>query len=99
MADHTKSPKPPAARKAPAGKPTEQRGTPRSGRIIALVLGEGHGFIRLTDGRKVFFHRSDLREGTSFSAFTEGQTVRFELLEDPISGPRALHVEPRRSRR
>jgi cold shock CspA family protein len=87
------------ARKVQAGRPVEQQGTPRSGRIIALVLGQGHGFIRLTDGRKVFFHRSDLPEGASFSEFAVGDSVTFELLEDPISGPRARQVQRRRPRR
>ena len=99
VAENTRGRKVQAARKAPVGRPLALRGTPRSGRIVTLVFGQGHGFIRLNDGRKVFFHRSDLREGTSFNTFAEGQTVMFELLEDAISGPRALHVEQRRPRR
>jgi cold shock CspA family protein len=62
------------------------------------VLGQGHGFIRSADGRKVFFHRSDLREGVSFSEFVVDQPVQFDLLDDPISGPRALQVQRRRPR-
>jgi len=88
-----------SARKEPAGAPLERRGLPSRGRIIELILGQRHGFIRLSDGRKVFFHRSDLRDGTSFSDCEVGETVQFELLEDPISGPRALRVERPRSRR
>jgi cold shock CspA family protein len=87
------------AGKEPAGAPLERRGMPSRGRIVELMLGLRHGFIRLSDGRKVFFHRSDLRDGTSFSDCTVGETVLFELLEDPISGPRALRVERRRPRR
>jgi cold shock CspA family protein len=79
--------------------PGEQRGPARSGRIVTLVLGQGHGFIRLTDRRNVFFHRSDLREGTRFSDLAIGEMLTFELLEDPVSGPRALRVERRRPRR
>ena len=79
-------------------KRPEPRGTLCSGRIVALVLGQGHGFIRITDGRKVFFHRSDVREGVSFGGFAVDQTVTFELFEDPISGPRALQVQRRRPR-
>ncbi|HTI36426.1 MAG TPA: cold shock domain-containing protein [Vicinamibacterales bacterium] len=79
-------------RKAAVG-PTERRGTPSSGRIVTLMLGQGHGFIRLTSTRKVFFHRSDLCEGTSFQDLAIGNRVTFELLEDAISGPRALRVE------
>ena len=89
------------ARKSKAAKPAkppEPRGTPCCGRIVRLVLGQGHGFIRITDGRKVFFHRSDLREGVSFGDFAVDHTVAFELLDDPISGPRALQVQRRRPR-
>lgn len=75
------------------------RGPSRSGRIVTLVLGQGHGFIRLADRRHVFFHRSDLCEGTGFSDLAIGEVLTFELLEDPISGPRALRVERRRPRR
>jgi cold shock CspA family protein len=74
-------------------RPVERRGTPSSGRIVTLVLGQGHGFIRLTSARKVFFHRSDLCEGTSFHDLAIGNKVTFDLLEDAISGPRALRVE------
>jgi cold shock CspA family protein len=66
---------------------------------VTLFIGQGHGFIRLASGREIFFHRSDMREGTSFNALAVGEHVRFELLEDPVSGPRALCVELRRSRR
>ena len=59
----------------------------------------GHGFIRLTSTRKVFFHRSDLCEGTSFADLAVGNRVTFELLEDAISGPRALRVERFRAAR
>jgi cold shock CspA family protein len=69
------------------------RGTPSSGRIVTLFVGQGYGFIRLTDARNVFFHRSEVREGTSFNDFAVGDTVRFELLEDHVSGPRAMQVE------
>ena len=84
--------------KSKPAKPSDLRGMPCSGRIVAIVLGQGHGFIRIRDGRKVFFHRSDVREGVSFGGFAVDQTVTFELFEDPISGPRALQVQRRRPR-
>lgn len=80
-------------------RPAEQRGPSRSGRVVTLMLGQGHGFIRLADRRNVFFHRSDLREGTRFGDLAIGEVLTFELLEDPISGPRALRVQRRRGRR
>ena len=85
-------------RKAVAGRPAERRGTPATGRIITLFVGQGHGFIR-ANGREVFFHRSDVREGASFNDFVVGDAVVFEMLDDEISGPRALHVARREPRR
>jgi cold shock CspA family protein len=81
------------------GRPAERRGKPSSGRIATVFIGQGHGFIRLRNDRVVFFHRSDVREGTSFNNFTVGDVVTFELLEDNVSGPRALRVAQRRARR
>jgi cold shock CspA family protein len=65
---------------------------------VTLFIGQGHGFIRLANRREVFFHRSDVREGTSFNDFAVGDTVGFDLLEDDVSGPRAVQVvkQPRR---
>jgi hypothetical protein len=40
--------------------------------------------------------RSDLDEGASFNEFTIGDVVSFELLEDAVSGARALRVKRRR---
>jgi len=74
---------------------TQPRGVPRTGRIVNLLLGPAHGFIRLASHRQVFFHRSDVRDGTVFSDLTVGDVVHFELFEDPVSGPRALQVERR----
>jgi cold shock CspA family protein len=85
-------------RKVPGGRPPERRGVTRTGRIVTLFIGQGHGFIRSADDRDVFFHRSDVREGVSFNDFAVGDTVRFDLLEDDVSGPRAVQVAryPRR---
>jgi cold shock CspA family protein len=82
-----------------AGRPGDRRGTPGVGRIVTLFIGQSHGFIRLANRREVFFHRSDVREGASFNAFAVGDRVTFELLEDEVSGPRAVLVEPQHVRR
>ena len=66
--------------------------TPATGRIVRLLVGQGHGYIRLADRRDIYFHRGDLAEGTPFNEFTVGDTLSFELLEDRFSGPRALSV-------
>ena len=98
MSEHVRGavPKTAPPRKSHFPGPAEPGARPRSGRILTLVLGQGHGFIRLTDRRKVFFHRSDLREGTTFGALAVGEVVTFDLVDDPISGPRAVRVERRR---
>ncbi len=78
-------------------RPEGPRGIASSGRIIKLMIGQGHGFIRLANHREVFFHRSDVSEGTSFNELAVGDSVTFELVEDRISGSRALRVEPHRN--
>ena len=82
-----------------ASRPIDPRGRPESGRIIRILVGQGHGFIRLAGGREVFFHRGDVPEPVAFNDLQVGDPVSFELLEDPVSGARALRVtrpEPRR---
>ena len=63
-----------------------------TGRVVSLLIGQSHGFIRLKSSRQVFFHRSDLEEGTSFNRLQVGDIVAFELFDDSISGARALRV-------
>jgi hypothetical protein len=55
-------------------------------------MGQGHGFIRLVDSREIYFHRADLHENTAFNDCHIGDRVAFELLEDPVSGARAIRV-------
>jgi cold shock CspA family protein len=75
-----------------AASPYERRGVPAAGRIIKIMVGQGHGFIRLTDDREVYFHRADLEESTSINDLTIGDIVAFDHVDDTVSGPRALHV-------
>jgi cold shock CspA family protein len=84
------------ARAAYPPRPPERQGVASAGRIVGLRTGQGHGFIRLAGGREIYFHRSDLEEWTSFNDFAVGQSVTFELLEDCVSGARALRVKRRR---
>lgn len=76
--------------------PARPSGTTAIGRISRLLIGQGYGFIRLPARGEVFFHRSDLREGTSFNDLGVGDPVAFELIEDSISGARAIAVHRRR---
>jgi len=57
-----------------------------------LLIGQCHGFIRLPNAREIYFHRADLQEGTAFNDLQIGDAVTFELLEDAVSGARALRV-------
>ena len=72
-----------------SGKPSQPiapRGTPATGRIAKLMVGQGHGVIRSRNDREVFFHRSDMGEGTTFNDLRVGDVVNFELLDDQVSG-------------
>ena len=72
---------------------SDPRGEPATGRIARILFGQGgHGFIRLRDDREVFFHRSDLSKDTAFNDLQIGDGVAFELLDDRVSGARALRV-------
>ena len=75
-------------------RPASPRGMLTAGRIVRLLVGQGHGFVRQRGGREVYFHRADLQEGVSFNDFRVGDDVAFELFEDAISGPRALRMGP-----
>src|SRR6267154_85770 len=88
----------PARKAAPARndkpvRPPERRGTVATGRIVRLLVGQGYGFIRLSDNREIYFHRADVHEGTSINDLGVGDAVRFELFDDRVSGARALFVK------
>jgi cold shock CspA family protein len=76
----------------------ERRGVSTIGRIVKLLVGQGHGFIRMRDDREIYFHRSDVRDRASFNDFVVGDAVSFELLDDAVSGARALRVRRRPGR-
>jgi cold shock CspA family protein len=83
------------ARSGTFARPVAPSGKSFAGRIVKLLVGQGHGFIRLSNDREIFFHRADVQDGTSFNTLRAGDDVRFELLEDSVSGPRALSVRRR----
>jgi cold shock CspA family protein len=74
------------------GPPAEIQCVVARGRIVRLFVGQGHGFIRMANGREVWFHRSDMQEGAAFNDFVVGDSVAFDLMDDRISGARALLV-------
>lgn len=59
---------------------------------MKLFVGQGHGYIRVANQQEIFFHRSDLQEGTSINDLSVGDVVTFERLDDTISGARAQRV-------
>jgi cold shock CspA family protein len=76
----------------PAGNaPKGVTGTPSVGAISRMAHGRSHGYIRINGGGDVFFHRSDTAEG-QFNQLEAGTEVTFELVEDRISGARAIRV-------
>jgi hypothetical protein len=79
-------------------RPADPTGVPAHGRIVRLQIGQGHGFIRLADDREIYFHRADLLEGTSINDLDVGDDVTFRLLDDSVSGARALSVTLRQGR-
>ena len=62
-----------------------------TGVVIRIVHGQSHGFIRTTEDREVFFHRSDVTGG-SFNDLATDDPVTFRLTDDTVSGPRATYV-------
>ena len=75
-------------------KPTQipqMHGPKAKGRIAELSRGRSCGVIRASDGQRVFFHSRDL-EGTRYNDMEVGAPVFFELIADPVSGPRATRV-------
>jgi len=61
------------------------------GTIKKVMKDRGFGFIRTSDEKEIFFHRSECRS-CDFASLEEGREVEFELKEDP-KGPRALNVK------
>ena len=51
---------------------------------------KGWGFIKQDTGPDVFVHHSEIR-AEGFKSLTEGQQVRFEIVDSP-KGPRAANV-------
>lgn len=69
----------------------EARGSYANGRITHLTHGRLCGLIRAKDGLSIFFHGRDL-SGVRYNDLEVGCGVTFELIDDPISGPRAVQI-------
>jgi len=77
-------------------RPNAPASTPSTGRIARLLVGQAYGFIRVRNGRAIFFHRADLRDASTFNTLQVGDLVAFELVDDQLSGARAIRVAPAR---
>ncbi len=62
------------------------------GRIKELsVRGQGIGYIRDDLGRDVFFHKGDV-VNKAYNDLEVGTTVKFDVIEDNVSGARAQRI-------
>jgi cold shock CspA family protein len=67
---------------------------PLHGKVLRLFPYEGYGFIDMSDGREVYFHRNSVVEG-SFDELEEGAEVRVVVAEkEGEQGPQASTVKP-----
>jgi cold shock CspA family protein len=88
--DHRPGRRPRRKGRAKGEKP-EERGRRAVGRILRMLYGQSYGLIRMSDRRDVFFHRKDAKAAL-FNALEIGDRVVFELIEDSLTGPRAVRV-------
>ncbi len=57
---------------------------------IKKLTDRGFGFIAASDGKEVFFHRSEC-QSVEFESLKEGEEVTFDR-ESDVKGPRARNV-------
>jgi CspA family cold shock protein len=60
---------------------------------IKKLVDRGFGFITASDGKDVFFHRSEC-QSVEFDSLNEGQEVTFDREVD-VKGLRARNVRPK----
>jgi cold shock CspA family protein len=83
-------------RQAKAAQPQEVRGRPSTGRIATITRGRGDGFIRERSGERLYFNRRDVI-GQGFNDLDVGDAVTFEVIEDHVSGHRAIRVAKKKA--
>ncbi|HET7168830.1 MAG TPA: cold shock domain-containing protein [Candidatus Limnocylindrales bacterium] len=62
-----------------------------TGTIKRVVSDRGFGFIAADDEKEYFFHRDGLDSSLDFDRLVGGETVEFEVEQNP-KGPRAKQV-------
>ena len=63
-----------------------------AGVVTRVSRGQGSGAIRTADAHAVYFHRTDVMDGSWHDKMCVGDAVTFLLVEDSLSGPRAERV-------
>ena len=58
---------------------------------IKKLMDNGFGFIKIEEGKDLFFHRNEI-EGVEFSSLRAGQEVEFEMGQDSKGRPQAVKV-------
>jgi CspA family cold shock protein len=61
-----------------------------TGTVRRIMRQKGFGFISATDGREVFFHRSELKN-VDFDELREGDLLEFEVTKGK-KGPQAVEI-------
>ncbi len=61
------------------------------GKVKRLMRDRGYGFISATDGREIFFHRSEL-SNVEFDDLKEGDSLEFEITQG-AKGPQAVQIK------
>lgn len=61
------------------------------GRVKSVLRGQGIGYIRDDNGRDLFFHKADVLD-RGYNDLEVGTPVKFDVIEDAVSGARAEHI-------
>ena len=61
------------------------------GTIKRLIKDRGFGFIKIEQGKDLFFHRNQL-QGVAYHSLREGQQVEFEVEKGPSGRSKAIKV-------
>ena len=62
-----------------------------TGTVKRIMREKGFGFIAATDGREVFFHRSEV-QNVEFDKLQEGDHLEFEVTKGK-KGPQAIEIK------
>jgi cold shock CspA family protein len=72
---------------------TKAHDVPLHGKVARLLADHGYGFVAVSDGRVVYFHRNSV-VGGRFEQLHEGAEVRLTVAENESAmGPQASTVE------